>query len=269
MGKEISYCHSCGHRLLVNESEQNRAVMHENRRFCRTCCPSQPIAAPPVAQRRQSSTRLRMQGPPAPRLRETTRIRRRNPVTLVASAAAVVALGLGIAIAAGSSSPAPVPPGPVVAPVGAAPPAPKQPPAAPAPTIDELLVQAREIRQSDLMFDRRDDVVRLLKEAAGRAGPRLEEIDLLTADYDRKFEQAAARLADFTRSEAMRMAAKRKYAEAIERLDGYPAAFRGSKAAETLRLVRQDLERRRAESALPLSPAPPKRIVAGASRQAL
>lgn len=190
-------------------------------------------------------------------MRETTRIRKRSPAGLAVAAGVVVALGIGIAIAAGSP-PAPTAPAPVAAPPAAAPSAPPAP-AAPAPTLEDLLAQIREIRRGDLMFDRRDEVVRLLKDASGRAGPRLEEIDLLAADYDRKFEQAAARLADFTRSEALRMAAKRKYDEAIERLDGYPAAFRGSKAAETLRLVRQDLERRRAESASSPSPAPQKR----------
>jgi hypothetical protein len=116
------------------------------------------------------------------------------------------------------------------------------------------------------MFERREEVLRLLKEAAGRSGPRLEEVDQIAAEYDRKFEQAAARLADFTRSEAMRMAAKQKYAEAIERLDGYPAAFKTSASAEQIRALRRDFERRRAESAAQ-PPSPPQKQFIGAPRR--
>jgi hypothetical protein len=258
VGKEISYCHSCGHRLLVDESGDSRAYLHDGRRFCATCCPSQPVPAAPVAQRRQSSTRLRAQAM-AGRTRETTRIRKRSPLRIVLPAAALVALAIGIAIAAGSVS---SDPHPLRASVAAAPaelPAASKP--APSPSVDELLGRIRELRQSDLLFERREEVVQLLREAGGRAGTRLEEVDQLAADYGRKFEEAAARVADFTRSEALRMAAKQKYSEAIDRLDGYPAGFRASKSAEPLRVLRQDLERRRAESAVQPSPQAPRRVV--------
>lgn len=62
----------------------------------------------------------------------------------------------------------------------------------------------------------------------------------------------------------MRMAAKQKYAEAIERLDGYPAAFRTSKAAEPLRTLRLDFEHRRADSTVPSSS--PQRQIVGTPR---
>ncbi|MBI3854198.1 MAG: hypothetical protein HY293_00755 [Planctomycetes bacterium] len=251
VGKEITYCHSCGHRLVGDGSERS---VHDNRRYCRTCCPSQPVPTALEPKRRASSTRLKS---PAPKPRETTRIRKRRPLRLIASAAAVAAMGIGIALAAGGR-PAPLP---LAKPSAVAPELPPPPAPAPPPPVEELLVRIREIRHSDLMFERRDEVVRLLKEAAGRAGPRLEEVDVLSADYERKYEQAAARLADFTRSEAMRMAARQKYAEAFERLDGYPAAFRGSKAAEQVRLCRLDLERRRAESALQPASQTPRRVI--------
>lgn len=261
MGKEISYCRSCGHRLLVNESEQNRVYVHDGRRFCERCCPAGavPEVPAPTAPRRQTSTRLRQQ-PPAPRPRETTRIRKRSPLPLALSAAAVLALGIGIAVAAGGSPPPPAPPdrNKIATQICDAAPA-----APPAPSIDETLARVREMRQSDLLFERRDDIVRLLRDLAGRSGPRLEEVDLVAAEYDRKFEEAAARLADFTRSEALRMASKQKFAEAIDRVDGFPATFRASKAAESLRLLRQDLERRRADAAVPV-PAPsqaPRRVL--------
>ncbi len=239
MGREISYCTSCGDRLLGNEG----------RGYCAACRPATPPPIP-VPTRRQTSARLRQQ-PPAARPRETTRIRRRNVVPLLIGAAAVLALAIGIAIAAGGSSSPPPTPSSVVIVVPPGEPA-SMPKAPAAPTLDETLAQVRELRGSDLLFERREEILRLLKEAGARAGTRLEEVDQMTADYDRKYEEAAARLADFTRSEALRMATKQKFTEALERLDGYPASFRSSKSAEALRLLRQDLERRRAQA-----PAPP------------
>jgi len=254
VGKEISYCHSCGHRILETES----AFLHEHRRFCKSCCPDEAV---PLPQRRQSSTRLRMAPGSAPKPRETTRVRRRSPVGLIAGGIVAAGVIVGLAVAAGGA-PAPEPPRAVpTAPPVAVQAASRTPSP---PSLDELLTRIREIRQADLMFERRDEVLGLLKESADRSGPRLEEVDQAAAEYDRKFEQAAARLADFTRSEAMRMAAKQKYAEAIERLDGYPAAFKTSKAAEPLRTLRRDFELRRAESAAP--PGSPQRQVVGNPR---
>lgn len=254
VGKEISYCHSCGHRILETEP----SFQHDHRRFCTSCCPE---GAVPLEPRRQTSTRLRAPIAPAPRPRETTRVRKKNPAVLMAGVATAAALAVGIAIAA-SGAPAPEP-APVV--VAVTPPpvqAPAPPKKSPGPSLDDLLSRIREIRQSDLMFDRREEVLALLKDAAERSGPRLEEVDQIAVEYDRKFEQAAARLADFTRSEAQRMAAKQKFAEAIERLDGYPAPFRTSKSADQIRALRQDFERHRIESA----PAGPQRQVVGTPR---
>jgi hypothetical protein len=176
---------------------------------------------------------------------------------MIVAASAVVVLAIGLAIAAGGSPRPDAAVTPVVAPVQVQTP----PKLEPAVTLDELLSRVRDLRQSDLLFERRSDILGLLKEAAGRSGPRLEEVDQIAAEYDRKFEQAAARLADFTRSEAMRMAAKQKYAEAIERLDGYPPAFLASKSAEPLRVLRQDLERRKAEAGAPAASQAPRQVV--------
>ena len=234
VGREISYCTSCGERLLDAAS----------RGYCTTCRPD-PV---PMPTRRHSTTRMRQQ-PPAPRPRETTRIRKRNALPLVITALAVLALAVGIAIGAGGSPPPPSVPVAVVAP----PAGPSSVPKAPAgPTLDATLAEIREIRGSDLLFERREEILRMLKDAGARAGARLEEVDQIAADYDRKYEDAAARLADFTRSEALRMASKQKFTEALERLDGYPVSFRTSKSAESLRLLRRDLEQRRAQA-----PAPP------------
>lgn len=250
MGKEISYCHSCGHRL-------DRAFVHDGRRYCDSCRPAEAALDVPIATRRQTSTRLRLQ-PPAPRPRETTRIRKRNPVPLTLSAAGLLAVGLGIAIAAGHS---PTPP-PAAPPVVAAPtPEPAAPKPPPPPSIDQTLARVREIRESDLLFERRSEILSLLKELAARAGSRLEEVDQVAVEYDRKFEQAAARLADFTRSEALRMASKQKFSEAIDRLDGYPETFRGSRSAESLRALRLELEQKRAEASRPVPRESPRRVL--------
>ena len=246
VGKEISYCHTCGHRV-------DRAFLHDGRRFCETCRPAEAMSEVPI--KRQSSTRLRQQ-PPAPR-RETTRIRKRNPVPILVGAAAVIALAIGIAIAAGQSPP-PAPPAP--SPAAAPAPDPPAPKAPTVPSIDETLARIRELRESDLLYEKRPEIVRMLKDLAGRAGSRLEEVDQVAAEYDRTYEEAAARLADFTRSEAQRMAAKQKLTEAIDRLDGYPQPFQASRAAESIRRLKQDLERRRAEAA-PAGGESPRRVL--------
>jgi hypothetical protein len=222
---------------------------------CTACRPATPSPEVPMP-RRGTSTRLRQQ-PPAQRPRQTTRIRKRHALPLLIGAGAVLALAIGIAIAAGGPSPAPPSSSSVVVMV---PPPPEASPAAVPqnrPSLDEILAQVREKRGDDLLFERREEILRLLKDAAARAGIRLEEVDQIAADYDRKFEDAAARLADFTRSEALRMASKGKIPEAIERVDGYPAPFRASKSAEKLRLLRRDLEAR-IESP---SATPPKRVL--------
>ena len=60
----------------------------------------------------------------------------------------------------------------------------------------------------------------------------------------------------------IRMAAKQKYAEAIERIDGFPAPFRSSKAAASLKLLRDDYERRRPPPGQsPPVPDAPRRVL--------
>jgi hypothetical protein len=241
VGKEVSYCQICGDRLGVGEALEHQVYVHEGRRYCSACRPAAATAKIPLPERRTSSTKLRSQAPAAPvrPVRNRGGLRR----AIVAGLSAAVALGIVVAAALRTTDPPAVGPKAPPATTVAAPVAKPAPRAG--PTTDELLVRIHELRQSDLLFERRDEIRRLLAEAAGKAGPRLEEVDLLSADYDREFEAAAARLADFVRSEATRMAAKQKFAEAIDRLDGYPAAFRTSKAAGSLKLLRDDYERRR------------------------
>ena len=248
MGKEISYCQVCGARLGVGGAPDQQVYVHEGRRYCSACRPERATARLPLSDRRTSSTRLRSQLPAA-RAKDTSRVRKGKGAPWAIAAGLALASAIGIALAAGGRTPAL----PAVAAKASPPtelrePAPK-PEAGPA--LDELLGRIRELRRSDLMFERRDEVRRLLGQASGRAGGRLEEIDLVSADYDRAFEEAAARLADFTRSEAVRMASKQKLAEAIERLDGFPAVFQSSKAAGPLKQLREDYERRRSAAGTP------------------
>ncbi len=247
MGKEISYCQVCGDRLGVGEALENQVYVHDGRRYCSACRPERATAKIPLPDRRKSTTKMRAPARP----KETTRVRKRRGPAFAVAAGLAVASAIGIAIAAGGRAPDP----PAAAPRASgeiAAPAPTPAPKPDArPTLDEMLARVRELRQSDLMFERRDEVRRLLAEAALKAGSRREEVDLSSADYDRSFEEAAARLADFTRSEAARMATKQKFAEAIERLDGFPAAFRTSRAAGPLQRLREDYERRRSSSGAP------------------
>ena len=260
VGKEISYCQTCGDRLGVGEALEDQVYVHDGRRFCAACRPAQATARIPVPDRRKSSTKMRTPGPAAVRPRETTRVRKRSGVGLALLAASAVALAIGIAIAAGGGTPPPpAEPRPVEIVVPAAKPAPA---VDAGPTLDERLTRIRELRAADLMYERRDEVRRMLTEASAKAGSRLEEVDRLSAEYDRAFEEAAARLADFTRSEAARMAVKQKYAEAIERLDGFPAQFHSSKAAASLKLLRDDYERRRPPPGQsPPVPDAPRRVL--------
>jgi hypothetical protein len=185
------------------------------------------------------------------RAKESTRIRRKRSLLVPGlAAAAVAALAVGIALASGGPSPEEPAPAPVLA-------APRPaPPPAPPPSPEALLAKAREIREADLLFERRAHVLELLRQAGPRA-------DRVAAEYDHAFEETAARLADFARSEALRHSARQKYAEAIASLDGYPEAFRASRAAGPLRELRKDLERRRTEAAG--APAPAVRTPAGTS----
>jgi len=262
VGKEISYCQVCGRRLGVGEALENQVYVHEGRRYCSACRPERATTKVPLPERRTSSTKMRSQ-PTAARVKETTRVGKRNGPALAIAAGLAVASAIGIAIAAGSRAPEPpaaFPKTPGEAAAPASTPAPK--PGA-GLTLDEMLSRVRELQQSDLMFERRDEVRRLLADAAVKAGSRVEEVDLLSAGYDRRFEEAAARLADFTRSEAARMATKQKFAEAIERLDGFPAAFRTSRAAGTLQRLREDYERRRSAPVAPPASADtsPRRVL--------
>ena len=236
MGKQVTYCESCGHRLLGD------AFIHDGRTFCQACRPTSTVPVVTAPARRLSSGRLPRV--PARRTKESTRIRRKRSLLGPAiGVAAAAALAVGIAVAS-SGSPEPVRETPVPA-TFAAPPVPRpEPKQDPGPPLDEILARVREIRESDLMFERRDEVLKLLLQASGRG-----EADWLAAEYETKFEDAAARLADFARSEALRLAGKQKYAEAISSLDGYPASFRASRSADSLATLRKDLERRRAQPA--------------------
>lgn len=253
MGKGISYCRSCGIRLASDAS----FAASDGRNYCDPCRPADVAA--PLERRKAATTKIRAQSTAA-RPRETTRLRRRGGWGAALAAAGVVALAVGLAIAAASSAEAPRAPAPPprAAAVVDAPPPVK---AESAPTLDELLARIRDLRQNDLMFERRDEVLKLLSEAAGRAGARLGEVDWIAVEYDRKYEDAAARLADFTRSEAQRLASKEKFAEAVERLDGYPAPFRASRSAAALRELRQEYVRRRGDAVPASVGAPPSKRV--------
>jgi hypothetical protein len=231
MAKEVSYCESCGNRLF------DRSFAYDGRTFCDACRPASRAPVAPARERRPSPKA------PARRARESTRLRRKRGVlgpALGAAAAAALAAGIAVVASGPSPAPAPAPEPPARALVAAAP----EPEVETGPSPEETLALVREIRESDRLFQRRDEVVKLLREAGGRG-----EADRLAAEYEKQFEDAAARLADFARSEALRLAAQKKFAQAIETVDGYPESFRSSRSAEALKTLRQDLERRRAESA--------------------
>lgn len=150
---------------------------------------------------------------------------------------------LGTAIAGSGAPPAaPLPekkaaePAPTAAPVRVEP---------EKPSVDARLRQIEETIRDDSGFSKRSEILRMIDDLRASAGPRSEDLDRLRAEYARGFETAAARLADFARSEAERLAAKTRLDEALRKCDDYLESFGSSSHAISVRQLRDDLDRRR------------------------
>lgn len=115
------------------------------------------------------------------------------------------------------------------------------------PRLEAALAQAREIRAKDATFDRKEEVLAILRAAAGIAGPRRAEVEGLTAGYERAFEEAAARTSEETRAEASKLAGEGKTMEALARIDRFPASFAKTRHAEAIRALREEIEKKASE----------------------
>ena len=243
MGKEIVYCQGCGTNLREEDFEKGRARRVENRPFCVECKPAPPPNVETPRPRKTSTGRIPITTPPGarrpvpPKAAQT----RNLPLIIGGAIAALVVLMLLIVMASRSGRPRPPASSSSAAPETEAAPS-------PAPTDDRpdlRLAQIREIIRGDPLFARRTDVVQRMEEARREAGSRDGEVGRLRAEYDRSYEEAARRLADFARSEAERLAAQRKLDDAIRTCDDYLDSFGPAGSADAIRRLRRDLDKRR------------------------
>ena len=233
MGKEIVYCQGCGTNLREGDFEKGRAHVVDNRPFCSDCKPLPKTESP--RPRKVSTGRIPVLAAPAARRPAPARPAKASntPLLVGGIVAAIVVLMLLIVMAAGGGRTR-----------GASGPAPEKdnapvPARRPEPT-DGALARIRELIREDTLFARRAEILALFD-----AAPRAGDTDRLRAEYDRNFEDAAKRLADFARGEANRLAAQNKTSEALRKCDEYLEAFGSSATAEAIRKLRQEIQQRR------------------------
>ncbi len=242
MGKEIVYCQGCGTNLREADFEEGRAHRMENRPFCVECKPAPSPKVETPRPRKSSTGRIPISTPSAARRPAPARAAKtRNlPLLIGGAVVALVVLMLLIVMASRGGRPRP--------PASSAPEKETAPAAVTAPTDDRSdtwLAQIREILRGDTLFMRRTELVRRMEDARKDAGARAGEFDRVRGEYDRSYEEAARRLADFARAEAERLAAQKRLDDAIRKCDDYLESFGPTVPAETIRRLRQDLDRRR------------------------
>lgn len=112
--------------------------------------------------------------------------------------------------------------------------------------LDHFLRQIRELREGDPKFLRKSEILGMLRSAAGLAGSRRAEVEQISAEYEKAFEEAAAKAAEAVRAEAGKLAGERKFPEAMARIDEYPQSFRGTPHGAPLEALRAELARKMA-----------------------
>jgi len=113
--------------------------------------------------------------------------------------------------------------------------------------LDNFLAQIRDLRAQDRAFLRRDEILNMLRSAAGMAGPRRAEVEQIIVDYGRAFEEAAESQAAAARAEALKLAEEKDFAEALKRIDEVPSPFRATKPVESLAALRGELAKKAQE----------------------
>ena len=269
MGREIVYCERCGNGLREDDFQKGRASMIGNRPFCAACrpatsrvpaaVPAGPAPAPeppptkadpPRRPRKTSTARIPIAGPPGARRAPPAKPARASKapliVALVVGGAVVLVLLIIVAASSGRprSSAAPKP-GPAEARVDETEAAMKSPEAPPGDRPDAHLAEIHELIRNDALFTKRPEVLERMEGARRSAGARAGDLDRLRAEYDRDYEDAARRLADFARGEAQRLASQNKLDEAIRKCDDYLGTFGPASAASPIRNLRLNLEKRR------------------------
>ncbi len=283
MGKEIVYCQDCGISLREDDFARGKAHTFENRPYCAECraVPEAPPPPEPLPEtRRETTTRKRKTstahiptlGPASSKRVPAARPRGANTALIAGGAAGGLALLLLVAaLASGGNRPRTPPPEREEPASSAARPEPsREPRPAPEPArrapeqrqpeelkppteqdksarIDAFLAQIREAIAADTAFERRAEIQNMISAARKDAGARA---DKLKAEYEKGFEEACQRLADFAASEARRLAAQKKFDEALAKIEEYPAAFGSTRHAEALRKLRDEIVGLQVEAAL-------------------
>ncbi len=218
---EIVYCGDCGRSLRRDDFAQAKAHYINDVPYCSECRPVEaPRSTTSGTVRKLSTTRMpRTAVPPtaraAPR-REASRM----PLMIGGAFAGISLVALLVVVLSGGRS------GEIPAPARGPVPRPDRPAAGPAPRdreaeearlreeernreirrrrqeeerrrseearVDSLLARAREMSREDPRFERRADVVGVLKDAleAAGSGPRRVEVERALAEYEKAMEDS-------------------------------------------------------------------------------
>ena len=123
--------------------------------------------------------------------------------------------------------------------------------------LDRFLDQIQLVMRADSSFQRRGEVKVMLGSALKNAGSRSAKVEKVIVDYEKSFNDAAQKGADFIRADAERLAAQQKFSEALAKLDEYPASFGGTRHAEALKALREELEGKGGKPKEPVPKKPP------------
>jgi hypothetical protein len=107
--------------------------------------------------------------------------------------------------------------------------------------LDGFLRDVRNVAAEDPGFARRLEVLGMLDTARKIAGPRAGEVDRIRSEYEGAFDGAARRLAEATRAEVERLTSRKKYEDALAKLDAFPGAFAATAHAAPLGPLRREV----------------------------
>jgi hypothetical protein len=108
--------------------------------------------------------------------------------------------------------------------------------------IEPALNRIQQLIREDPAFKRRTDIQIQINSALGAAGGRSPQLEQLKADYERRYEETAARQAESTRAEAERLVGENKLNDAIRKCDEFMATFASSAEGESIKKLRAELE---------------------------
>jgi hypothetical protein len=238
MGREIVYCEGCGTNLREPDFEKGGARLLENKPYCAPCRPAEPPPPPPhrsetTRTRKASTPRIPLPPPASPK------------VSVLAGLGLLAIALLAVVLACGRPTPEKI--------AVSTPKENREPATAvlPDPERDRAAHEGRlreidEVIKADPLFERSAEVFRRIDAGRRSAGPHVADFDRIRAAYEKSFEDAAKRLAEFARTEAARLASQAKLDDAVRKCDEYLESYGPTAAAASIRRLREELDRRRA-----------------------